>query len=134
MLPTSPSQVSLEVCVGSYATCTAASVSRDKAPAQEPAALHNEAMWSVWGVATESTIAQALGLDDGFTAEPADSGAALTADAYGAAVRAALADVDPQDEPAALAALALMRFRLGVIPVIAACALVGLLLRAAGLA
>ena len=35
---------------------------------------------------------------------------------------------------AALAALALMRFRLGVIPVIAACALAGLLLRAAGLA
>ena len=35
---------------------------------------------------------------------------------------------------AALAALALMRFRLGVNPVIAACALVGLLLRAAGLA
>jgi hypothetical protein len=100
--------------MGSYATCSAESVGQARAPEHEAAPLHNEALWSLWGVAPGSTIALALGLDDSFTAEPAaERGAEQTADAYGAAVRAALADVDPADEPSALAALALRFAGLG---------------------
>ena len=96
--------------MGSYAVCTAESAGREQGAEQAPGAnvapLHESGLWSAWGVAPGSTIALALGLDDGFTAEPPEGGAE-TADAHRAAVHAALADVDPQDEPAALAALAL---------------------------
>ena len=100
--------------MGSYATCTAESAGKEQAPEQEAVPLHNEVMWSLWGVEPGGVLALALGLDDGFTAEPNDAGAeAQTADAHRAAVQAALADVDPEDEASALAALALHFVGLG---------------------
>ena len=94
--------------MGSFATCTAESAGKGQATEQAAAPLHNEAMWGLWGVAPGGVLALALGLDDSFTAEPPDEGQAeQTADAHRSAVQAALADLDPKDEPAALAALAL---------------------------
>ena len=103
--------------MGSYAVCTAESAGKEQGAEQAPGAdvapLHESGLWSAWGVAPGSTIALALGLDDGFTAEPPEGGEAETADVYRSAVRAALAEVDPEDEPAALAALALHFVGLG---------------------
>ena len=94
--------------MGSFATCTAESAAKAQAPDQDLAPLHNAALWSLWGVEPGGVLAVVLGLDDTLAAAPPDEGAAPpTADAYRAAVAAALADVDREDQPAALAALAL---------------------------
>ena len=103
--------------MGSYAVCTAESAGKERAPELTPEAgvtpLHESGLWSAWGVAPGSALALALGLDGGFTAEPPEGGEAETADAHRSAVREALADVDPKDEPAALAALAVSFVGLG---------------------
>ncbi|MBK9366384.1 MAG: hypothetical protein IPN01_08675 [Deltaproteobacteria bacterium] len=121
--------------MGSYAVCTAESAGREQGAEQAPGAdvapLHESGLWSAWGVAPGSTIALALGLDDGFTAEPPEGGAE-TADAHRAAVRAALADVDPEDEPAALAALALHFVGLGEAALPTQAAVVGAISAEAG--
>ena len=94
--------------MGSYATCTAESAAKAQAPDQEATPQHNEWMRSLWGVEPGGVLAVALGLDDSLTAPPPDGGGeGQTADAYRSAVQAALIDVDPEDQPAALAALAL---------------------------
>jgi hypothetical protein len=103
--------------MGSYAVCTAESAGKGQAPELTPEAgvtpLHESGLWSAWGVAPGSALALALGLDGGFTAEPPEGGESETADAHRSAVREALADVDPKDEPAALAALAVSFVGLG---------------------
>jgi hypothetical protein len=103
--------------MGSYAVCTAESAGKnqetEQAPDQGVTPLHESGLWSAWGVAPGSALALALGLDGGFTAEPPEGGEAETADAHRSAVREALADVDPKDEPAALAALAVSFVGLG---------------------
>ena len=121
--------------MGSYAVCTAESAGKeqgaDQAPGADVAPLHESGLWSAWGVAPGSTIALALGLDDGFTAERPE-GEAETADAHRVAVRAALADVDPEDEPAALAALALHFVGLGEAALPTQAAVVGAISAEAG--
>ena len=119
--------------MGSYATCTAESAGKEQAPEQEAVPLHNEAMWSLWGVEPGGVLALALGLDDSLAAEPPkEEGAAETADAHRAAVRAALADVEPEDEAAALAALALHFAGLGEAPLPTQAAVVGAISAEAG--
>ncbi|MCK6517405.1 AHH domain-containing protein [Myxococcota bacterium] len=94
--------------MGSYATCTAESAAKTLAPDQEATPQHNEWMRSLWGVEPSGVLAVALGLDDSVAAAPPDEGGEpQTANAYRAAVQAALIDVEPEDQPAALAALAL---------------------------
>lgn len=124
--------------MGSYAVCTAESAGREqgteRAPGASVAPLHESGLWSAWGVAPGSAIALALGFDGGFTVEPPPGGEAEaeTADAYRAAVQAALADVDPEDEPAALAALALHFVGLGEADLPTQAAVVGAISAEAG--
>ena len=133
MLLTSPPLVPLEVSVGSFATCTAESAVQTQAPDQDTTPLHNEWMWSLWGVEPGGVLALALGLDDTLAAAPPDEGAAPpTADAHRAAVAAALADVGPDDEPAALAALALHFAGLGEAEVPEQAAVIGAIAAEAG--